>query len=374
MAAAKKKSNSNISAENRFFEIVNWKKAQPRMRGSGNDWLKLYTSLLEHDGFGGMDDSARMLIVALWLYAARSGLHIFPNDPEWLARKIPMLNSKPDLGPLLNAADCYGNPMPFIRYCPSPKNKKASSTRSKLKRGRTAGTGIATRTRARAGESRVEESRVEEREERREETKPLRVSEEKKRERKERISTTEMQKKAEARQTETLEPDNPMESEAGSVKAKQHILPKPTQSVSRIRRSEPQIIGNVIKDWLPDHWQDPDAESFGWEIVRALGFSDNQYDLRIRSEWGAFAAWWSKVKKSAPALMLDELRAKAINKANYLRTKDKSAKNCGAVWFYIMHGELSQRGVKMTLTKAHLTRASPSQGEDEGMIARGKVM
>jgi len=275
-----------------------------------------------------------------------------------------MLNSKPDLGPLLDAADCYGNPTPFVRYCKSPKERESRSSRSKSKQGRTAGTKIATRTRARAGESRVEKSRVEKREEREEEKKPLRVSRKKNREKKERISTTETHQTVEAQQTEALEPEkpeNPMESEAGSAKAKQRILPKPTHSAFRKRRAEPQIIATVIGDWLPEHWQDPDAESFGWEIVRALGYSDNQYDLRIRSEWGAFAAWWSKVKKSAPALVLDELRAKAINKANYLRTKGKSAKNSSAVWFYIMHGELSQWGVKMTLTKAHLARASPSQ-------------
>jgi len=99
------------------------------MKGGGNDWLKLYTGLLEHDGFCAMDDSARMLVVALWLYAARSGLHIFPADPAWLARKIPMLNGKPDLEPLLDAMDCYGEPTPFIRYCPYPKARKGSKSR-----------------------------------------------------------------------------------------------------------------------------------------------------------------------------------------------------------------------------------------------------
>ena len=360
MAAAKKKGNSNTSVENHFFEIVNWKKAQPRMKGSSNDWLKLYTSLLEHDGFCAMDDSTRMLVVALWLYAARSGLHVFPADPAWLARKIPMLNGKPDLGPLLDAADCYGNPTPFVRYCPSPragKGGKARPSRSKTKRGKTVGTQVAT------CERRAQKTREEEREEEREETKPLRVSRKEERERKERISTTTTQQTAEAQQTEALEPEkpekpeNPMESEAGS--AKRHTLPKPAHSA--YRHNNPQSIGTVIGEWLPDHWQDPDAESFGWEIVRALGYSDDPNNLKTRSEWGAFAAWWSKVKKYAPTIVLDELRAKAISKANFLRTKGKSARNRSKVWFHIMYGELSQRGVKMTLTKTHLARASPSR-------------
>jgi hypothetical protein len=107
----------------RFFELVNWKKAQPRMKGRDNPWMKLYTSLLDNDAFAGLDDPARMLIVALWLYAARSGQHVFPADPKWLGRKIPMLNSEPELRPLLEAADIYGNPTPFVRYCDPPKPK-----------------------------------------------------------------------------------------------------------------------------------------------------------------------------------------------------------------------------------------------------------
>jgi len=354
MPTARKKSNVKVQhKEKQFFEIVNWKKAQPRMKGVGNDWCKLYTSLLDHDGFGGMDDSARMLIVALWLYAARSGLHIFPADPAWLAKKIPILNSRPDLGPLLEAADIYGNPTPFIRYCKLPKERKCRSPRSKSKQGRTTGTEIATRTR-RAQKTRVEESRVEEKEEReeRKETKPLRVSRETKREREERISTAASQT-AEKQQPEAgpEKPENPMESEAGS--ANRHILPKPAHSA--VRHSRPQSIGIVLSDWLPDHWQDSDAESFGWEVVSALGYPRDLNSLKIRSEWGAFAAWWSKVKKCVPMMALEELRAKAISKANYLRVKGKSAKNKGAVWFSIMNGELGKRG----LTLSHPARASP---------------
>jgi hypothetical protein len=126
-----KKTGKKPKKQAEFFEIVNWKKAQPRMKGAGQDWLKLYTSLLDHEGFASMDDSARMLLIALWLYAARSGLYIFPADPVWLAKKIPMLNSKPDLNPLMKATDSYGNPAPFIRYCEPPKSRKRGSTKTK---------------------------------------------------------------------------------------------------------------------------------------------------------------------------------------------------------------------------------------------------
>jgi len=340
--AKKSKCNPKTSAENQFFEIVNWKRAQPRMKDGPNDWMKLYTSLLEHDGFCGLDDSSRMLIVALWLYAARCGQHVFPSDPAWLARKIPMLNSKPDLGPLLDAKDIYGVPTPFVRYCERPKDSEADP---------------AIKGRSAAGKTKKKKKKIVvlEEEKREEETKSLRISEKKKREKKERISTeAEQTAVTAAPQPEALEPEkpeNPIDSEAGS--AKRYVLPRPTRS--DIRDKRPKSIGAIIGEWIPSHWLDPDAESFGWEIVRALGYPDDQYNLKSRSEWGAFAAWWTRVKQSAPTIVLDELRARAINKAVYLRTKGKSAKNPSAVWFHIMNGELSKRGVTMTQP----ARASP---------------
>jgi len=366
--AKKSKGNPKTSAENQFFEIVNWKRAQPTMKAGPNDWMKLYTSLLEHNGFCGMDDSARMLIVALWLYAARSGQHIFPSDPAWLARKIPMLNSKPDLGPLLEAKDICGNPTPFVRYCELPKDSEAdpaskgSSAAGKTKKKKKKIVVLVEEKRReekrreeKKREDKTKSLRISEEKKREEKTKSLRISKEKKRERKERISSEAAQTiTTAAQQTKAAEPEksvSPIDSEAGS--AERHILPRPTRSV--IRHTGPRSIGSIIGEWIPEHWQDPDAESFGWEIVRALGYSDDQHNLKSRSEWGSFAAWWSKVKKSAPLIMIDELRAKAIRKAVYVRTKGKSARNRSAVWFHIMNGELGQRGV----TISHPARASP---------------
>ena len=366
--AKKSKGNPKTSAENQFFEIVNWKRAQPTMKAGPNDWMKLYTSLLEHNGFCGMDDSARMLIVALWLYAARSGQHIFPSDPAWLARKIPMLNSKPDLGPLLEAKDICGNPTPFVRYCELPKDSEAdpaskgSSAAGKTKKKKKKIVVLVEEKRReekrreeKKREDKTKSLRISEEKKREEKTKSLRISKEKKRERKERISSEAAQTiTTAAQQTKAAEPEksvSPIDSEAGS--AKRHILPRPTRSV--IRSKYPMSIGSIIGERFKDHWMDPDAESFGWEIVRALGYPDDPNNLKTRSEWGSFAAWWSKVKKSAPLIMIDELRAKAIRKAIYLRTKGKSAKNLSKVWFHIMNGEMGQRGV----TISHPARASP---------------
>jgi len=368
MAKQRKKTTveptASETAEPQFFEIVNWKKAQPRMKGGANDWLKLYTSLLEHDGFCAMDDSARMLIVALWLYAARSGLHILPADPAWLARKIPMLRAEPDLGPLLEAADCYGNPTPFIRYCKPPKARKGRKPAKAAKPRSAGGTGGKSGKSGKGGkvsdkagkskskkkqgeENRAEESRREEREQR----KPLRVSREESRERKERVVTTAAQTE-ETEQTaaeESENPENPTDSEAGS--AKSHIMPKPAPSA--FSSGKPQKIGSIIAGRFPEHWQDPDAEAFGWEIVEALGYSTDRKNLHSRSEWGSFAKWWSKVKNSVSPIILDDIRQIAIAKAKFINSpKCKSAKNKSAVWFHIMAGEMNHRGIRLPDTRA----------------------
>jgi hypothetical protein len=319
-----------------FFELVNWKKAQPKMKEGSNSWMKLYTSLLEHEGFDSLDDSARMLMVALWLYAARSGMRIFPADPNWIAKKIPMLNSKPNLKPLMEATDLYGNPTPFIRICKPPtKSNKRSSAKPKNQK-----------------TVREEKKRREEkREDKREETKPLRVSKEEKRKEKKRISTNTEETAQPTAASEHEKPENPIDPEAGS--AKKHFVPKSTRSV--FRYGSPQNIGSVIAERFPDHWQDPDAESFGWEVVEALGYSADPNNIQSRSEWGSFASWWCKIKSHAPSLALDELREKAIQKANYLRIKGNSAKNKSKVWFYIMDKELKGHGITLNLS----ARASP---------------
>lgn len=349
--------NHQSAIENRFIEIVNWKKAQPTMRAGHNDWLKLYTSLLGHDGFAGLDDAARMLIVALWLYAASTGLYILPADPAWIKRKIPMLNSEPDFKPLLDAKDAYGNPTPFIRYCRHP----AKSTTKKRKTDETTGTGVATRTR---GAQRVRNRREEKREKRRDETLTGFGRIEKK-ERKERVlnaprnnkpGRTEQAEEAEDRkETEAAEPEkpeSPTDPEAGGADTG-HIVPSPPRSA--IRRAGPQHIASVIGSRFPEHWQDSDAEAFGWEIVKAIGLPDDRGNAMVRSEWGAFASWWCRVKKAAPSMILDELRAIAVGKADFVRRKAKKAKNRSAVWTHIMAGELNHRGVNITPP----ARASP---------------
>ena len=249
-----------------FFEIVNWKKAQPRMVDGPNSWCKVYASLLDHDGFEGLNDASRVLIVMLWAYATRSGRHVFPADPAWIWKRIPFLNSEPNLEPLMAAKDVFGQLSPFVRYCPPPEPEGREETAKAGKPGKKA----AAKKPAAKTKTEKEEKREERREENRtEDTKPLRVSREKKTKEKTRVSTeteqTERQAAGVQAAEKPAEPVNPNDSEAGAAEA--HIVPKPPQSAYR----GPQAIGAIIGQRFADHWQDPDAEAFGWQIVEALG-------------------------------------------------------------------------------------------------------
>ena len=169
-------------------------------------------------------------------------------------------------------------------------------------------------------------------------------------------ATEEQREKRAAEEPEKPEkPENPTDPEAGA--AELHILPKPPHSV--IRRAGPQSIGAVIGSRFPEHWRDPDAEAFGWEIVKAIGLPDDRNNTIVRSEWGAFASWWCRVKKASPSMSLDELRSIAVGKADFVRRKARKAKNHSAVWTHIMAGELSHRGVDITPP----SRASPEYRE-----------
>lgn len=145
-------------------------------------------------------------------------------------------------------------------------------------------------------------------------------------------------------------PRNPKESEAGG--ATKHIVPTPPHSVSR---AGPQAIGQIIKGRFPDHWLDADAEAFGWEIIEALGMPMNRDDENIRSEWGAFASWWSRVKHTAPAMLLNDLRSMAIGKAVWIHSgpkKPKHVRNPSAWWFNIMDKEMAHRGISLPPARA----------------------
>lgn len=149
-----------------------------------------------------------------------------------------------------------------------------------------------------------------------------------------------------------VQPENPKNSDVGAV-ITHHV---PTQPHTVLRGGKPHRIGRIISGMFPEHWSDGDCEQFGWEMVEALGYSTDRQDKYSRSEWGAFAAWWSRLKAAVSGVVCDEIRQTAVKKALFLNSpKAKSARNKSAVWFKIMDGELASRGITL-----HDTRASPA--------------
>lgn len=141
---------------------------------------------------------------------------------------------------------------------------------------------------------------------------------------------------------QTGDNQNSMESEVTAVEA--HHVPR--QPSSAFRGGNPKHIGHIISGWFPPHWQDLEAEAFGWEMVEALGISTNRSDQNSRSEWGAFASWLCKLKQVVPGHVCDDLKSKAIEKAKYVRKKAKKG-NKSAIWTSIMAGELASRDIKL---------------------------
>jgi hypothetical protein len=369
--------------DKRYFEIVNWHKAQPRMTGANNPWMKLYTSLLDNQAFERLDDSARVLLMGLWLYAARSGKCVFPADPEWIWRKIPFLTQKPDFKPLLEAADDLGNTTPFVRYYDPKKAAKSDKPDKPEKpRKRAKKADSASRTRTRARESREEKSREEqkraekctksvtdldnnfarinmglngfsEREQKRAKPKHSRAE-----------TTAEESNASTAQQRR--KPRNPKEPEAESAKRLASIGPKetevgadaghhvPARSRSAYRGGNIVRLGEIVGGMFPAHWQDRDAEAFGWDMVETLGLNNNRDDMESRSSWGAFASWWSKLKFVASVEICEQLRAKAFDKAKHLRryAKAKPDDYRRANWFKIMNAELAKRAIRLPDSRA----------------------
>lgn len=307
----------------RFIEIVNWKKAQPRMTGKKLPWLKLYTSLLDNDEFALLDDASRVLIIALWMYAMRTGQHVFPDDAKWLHRKIPMLNSEPDLQPLLDAVDIYGNPRPWVQYCDPPKPKTPRSRKP-----------VKTDAEKKQGEeSRVEESRGEQttvarrgelsgRRERREEEK-RRVGPDS-----ETRSDQSQSQSTAAQSTADPTPADPTKPDAlGQRKATQVAEPAPgsdNQPQARQRRHRGIYVAGYDRHDL----------TLGRRVFIALRLGGDPDHGDGYSEVCSFAAVWHRIMQQlarAPPEVRDELGRRAIREAETI-AKRRSARSKSKVW------------------------------------------
>ena len=394
--------------EHKYIELINWGKAQPRMSGDNNIWLKLYTSILDNEQVTKLDSDSYRLLTNLWALAARLGTNILPADVNWIKRRIPYLvehNLKVNLKPLLEITDMYGRPAPFIRYCDAPSaeqlkeepakppnpgdqqpaaaeqkdvlcdrcvayaaaseyiSARALSDKFKITWARAnkivksmqiqglvgefiPGKGFVVKARAQSEESRAEKNSPNGLYgEKKEENNPNGL-EESPQSRAQRQKQALMQGIAQKQAQKPVEPVNPKESETGAVTT--HHVPKQPQSAYRAYKAQPERIGQIISGVFPGHWSDPDCESFGWEIVEALGMSTDRSNQHSRSEWGTFARWLLQLKSVVNVIVSDEIRVIAIKKAKFLSSpKGKSARNKGAVWLTIMAGELRSRGIKL---------------------------
>lgn len=326
-----------------YIEICNWTKAQPKMKGVNNPWLKLYTSLLDNEPFLALDNTSRMLLIALWLYAARSGRHIFPADPDWLMKRIPMITEKPDFGPLMESQDVFGNVNSFVKYCEKPKKAVKKTAKKKVKKT------VKKAKIKKSSKNRVEQSRA--KQSRADKSTVSLTDTEKKNSKEDNIKTGLEQQTQEKPQQEPQSPTsptsptsplNPAESEAAVLG--HHV---PGQPCSALKSSGSPHIGNVISGMFPEHWQDPEAEEFGWSVINALGLPNDRGDMNVRSEWGSFAAWFVRLKKTVPTHVCSEMKIKALRKADHITKKSRTTRNRSAVWFTVMKSELNSRGINL---------------------------
>lgn len=360
-----------MTTKKEFIEILNWKEAQPKMKAAPQTWMKLYTSLLDNEAFERLSDPDRLLVIGIWLTAARMGTHILPADPKWLFRKIGFLREIPCLDGILNATNNKGQHKPFIRYydpaeAAKEPEKEAVNDNKKAEKPKKVKSAAPKKQKAK-NKNRTEEKRTEQtdsyrnpEEKREEENKtglnPVTETQQKEHQNPKSIAQRQidalMQTSQQNSEQKPVKPENPKESDVGAVST--HHVPKQPQSA--YRGGGLQHIGRIISGIFPQHWQDGDCEQFGWEIVDAIGYSTYRQNSHSRSEWGAFAAWWSRLKAAVPGMICDEIRQIAVKKALFLNSpKARSARNKSAVWFKIMDGELLSRGITL-----HDTRASPA--------------
>jgi len=334
-----------------WFDIVNWDKAQPRMKRDGpNAWMKLYTSLLMHDVFASLDTSSQILLVGLWLLAAQMGRSVLPNDPEWLRRHIPFLKKKPSLKPLLEAKDMYGRVKPFLRFCAAPRADEtdteandppvAGNGHPEIPNKKTpAGTAVATRA---PGRSRVRsrKSRAE-------------TELEKKRRDKSRGKPQSGRKVVTSAQTKTgsgkvkqeqcsAEKTQPDETTLPAQQSTAGESPDPIdptkpdavgKAAVRISSaspgSDPPTVGEILS--ARRHRYDGEAQTFSQAICEILEVADDP------SERGSLASQWLKLCGDLPPPVKRQIKAKAIHHAIEVR-KNRKCRNRRAVWMTKFQG------------------------------------
>lgn len=323
--------------ETQYIEIVNWKRAQPNMPEGPAQWMKLYPSLLRNDGFAELDDASRVLLVCLWMLAAETGRHVLPADPKWLRRSIPILNSEPDLRPLLEAKNAYGEPTPFLRIVdkagiynihntPRIENKSKSKSKSKTKPLRASEKKIEKKKRnaSATADAVVTPDQNGEQERSKSQTKTKTP----------RPERPQKQTEDASRQTDRRgNPENPTQSEAkGAERA--HAPKAPSLATGH----DPCRLGRI-----PIWWSDPACTAFSYAVFEALGLRCDPESRQGRDERGTFAAWLFETRARTPQQEWGDIESYAVAKARELVRKRKGIRKPGALWLSVMHKAICPR-------------------------------
>lgn len=92
--------------KNGTISIKNWDEFQ-HYKDRNPPWIKFYHSLLDDYSYACLRDDSKLLLISLYLLAAKTGNKI-PYDLKWIQSKA-MLNKKIKLQPLLDAGFIYLN-------------------------------------------------------------------------------------------------------------------------------------------------------------------------------------------------------------------------------------------------------------------------
>ena len=106
-----------------YIRIIDWDKFQ-HYKKRNPPWIKLHVSLLDNDAFECLHNDSKVLLICLYLFAARKGNGDIPANVEYLQRKLP-LGKKIKLQPLMDAGfiECYQDDSKMIAKCPIQNRK-----------------------------------------------------------------------------------------------------------------------------------------------------------------------------------------------------------------------------------------------------------
>lgn len=85
----------------KYIRICNWDKFQHYTKRNP-PWIKLHISLLDNENFECLHNDSKVLLICLWLFAARKGNGNVPVNLAYLQRKLPV-GKKVKLQPLIDA-------------------------------------------------------------------------------------------------------------------------------------------------------------------------------------------------------------------------------------------------------------------------------